>query len=648
MITVNSLSIHFTGDDLFNNVSFVISDNDRIGLTGKNGAGKSTLLKILAKELEPEKGSIVVSQGHEIGYLPQELIPDTNNNVWDETQKAFEKLLLLETEKEILHSSILEREDYESAEYLNIISQISEIDEALNISGLKNKDAEAEKVLLGLGFDKSDFYRNMTEFSSGWQMRVELAKILLKKPEVLLLDEPTNHLDIESIQWLENYIKNYSGAIVLVSHDRTFLDTVTKRTIEISLGKIYDYKCSYSEYVERRIERIEQQSSILNNQQRQTAHTQEFIERFRYKASKAKQVKSKIKLLEKMDVVEIDELDTSSIHFKFQPAPHSGIVVVEAKNLTKIYDTKKVLNNIDFSISRGEKIAFVGRNGEGKTTFSRIIVGDLEPSSGQIKLGHQVSIGYFAQNQAQLLDPEKTVFETIDDIAIGEVRTKIRGILGSFLFQGEDIDKKVKVLSGGEKTRLALAKLLLTPVNLLVLDEPTNHLDMDSKDVLKSALLKYDGTLIIVSHDRDFLQGLTEKVYEFKNNKIKQFIGDVFDFLEAKNLDHLNDLNAISKANSVKNQQSESENKQDWARKKELDSKIRKINNQIQKLEDDIHEKEEKIKALNIKLAHPEKYAEDINSGKIYAAYQQLEKSIQKLETEWENAHIEKESLENQ
>jgi ATP-binding cassette subfamily F protein 3 len=647
MITINGLSMHFTGEDLFNNVSFVIADNDRIGLTGKNGAGKSTLLKILSGKLEPEKGSIVISQGHEIGYLPQELIPDTSQTVWNETQKAFEKLFKLETEKEKLTNSILNREDYESDEYLKIIHKISEIDEILNISGLKNKDADSEKVLLGLGFEKSDFQRNMSEFSSGWQMRVELAKILLKKPEVLLLDEPTNHLDIESIQWLENYIKNYFGAVVLVSHDRTFLDTVTERTIEISLGKIYDYKCSYSTYVERRIERIEQQSSILSNQQRQIAHTQEFIERFRYKASKAKQVKSKQKLLEKMDVVEIDELDSSSIHFKFQPAPHSGIVVVEAKNLSKSYDHKNVLNNIDFTISRGEKVAFVGKNGEGKTTFSRIIVNDLDLSSGSIKLGHQVSIGYFAQNQAQLLDPEKTVFETIDDIAIGDIRTKIRGILGSFLFQGEDIDKKVKVLSGGEKTRLALAKLLLAPVNLLVLDEPTNHLDMDSKDVLKSALLKYDGTLIIVSHDRDFMQGLTEKVYEFKNHKIKEFIGDVFDFLEAKNLEHLNDLNLNNKNNTPKTIQTESENKLDWAKKKEFESKIRKLNTKIQKIEEDIHDKEERLKAINIKLAHPEKYVDEINSGSLYSSYEDIKKSIATLEKEWENLHLEKESLEN-
>lgn len=649
MITISNLSIHFTGENLFENVSFVISDNDRIGLTGKNGAGKSTLLKILSGQMKSENGNIIITSGHRVGYLPQELFPSSTRNVWDEAMLAFKEVMLIEHLKEEKQFELSQRTDFESENYLKLIHQISEIDEQLEMLGASNRDAEAEKVLLGLGFDKTDFFRLMNEFSSGWQMRVELAKILLARPEVMLLDEPTNHLDIESIQWLEGYIRNYPGAVVLVSHDRTFLDTVTSRTIEISLGKIYDYKCGYSEYVQRRIERIEQQSSMQSNQQRQIEQTNKFIERFRYKASKAKQVKSKIKMLEKIDLVEVDEMDSTSIHFKFQPAPHSGVVVVEAKNVSKSFGPKNILNNIDFSLIRGEKIAFVGKNGEGKTTFSRMIVGELPPSSGHVKLGHQVSLGYFAQNQAQLLDNEKTVFETIDDIAVGDIRTRIRAILGSFLFQGEDIDKKVKVLSGGEKTRLALAKLLLTPVNLLILDEPTNHLDMDSKDVLKAALLQYDGSLIIVSHDRDFLQGLTQKVYEFKNHKIKEFIGDIFDFLETRKLNDLKDLNAKNAAIAKNNpQQTVKHNKLEWAQKKEFESKIRKIASQITKTEEEIHKNELLIKELDEKLALPENHLDASVSGNLYKLYESTKKKIDELVYEWEILINEKENLESE
>lgn len=649
MITISNLSVHFTGENLFENVSFVISDNDRIGLTGKNGAGKSTLLKILSSEMQAESGSIIVTSGHKIGYLPQELNPNSLRNVWDETMLAFKEVILMEQDRVNKHIELSERTDVESDSYLKLIHQISEIDERLEMIGASNRDAEAEKVLFGLGFERSDFYRLMKEFSSGWQMRIELAKILLRRPEVMLLDEPTNHLDIESIQWLEGYIRNYNGAVVLVSHDRTFLDTVTQRTVEISLGKIYDYKCSYSEYVQRRIERIEQQSSMQTNQQRQIEQTNQFIERFRYKASKAKQVKSKIKMLEKIDMVEVDEMDNSSIHFKFQPAPHSGVVVVEAKNVCKSFGNQNILNNVDFSLIRGEKVAFVGKNGEGKTTFSRMIVGELSPTSGFAKLGHQVSLGYFAQNQAQLLDNEKTVFETIDDIAVGDIRTRIRAILGSFMFQGEDIDKKVKVLSGGEKTRLALAKLLLAPVNLLILDEPTNHLDMDSKDVLKAALLQYNGSLIIVSHDRDFLQGLTQKVYEFKNHKIKEYIGDVFDFLEARKLSDLKDLNAIN-ASMTKNplEQPIKNSKLEWAQKKEFESKIRKVATQIVKTEEEIHKYEVLIKELDEKLSLPENHIDVAVSSNLYKQYDSNKKKIDELVYEWELLLLQKEEMENE
>ncbi len=649
MITISNLSVHFTGENLFENVSFVISDNDRIGLTGKNGAGKSTLLKILSSEMQAESGSIIVTSGHKIGYLPQELNPNSLRNVWDETMLAFKEVILMEQDRVNKHIELSKRTDVESDSYLKLIHQISEIDERLEMIGASNRDAEAEKVLFGLGFERSDFYRLMKEFSSGWQMRIELAKILLRRPEVMLLDEPTNHLDIESIQWLEGYIRNYNGAVVLVSHDRTFLDTVTQRTVEISLGKIYDYKCSYSEYVQRRIERIEQQSSMQTNQQRQIEQTNQFIERFRYKASKAKQVKSKIKMLEKIDMVEVDEMDNSSIHFKFQPAPHSGVVVVEAKNVCKSFGNQNILNNVDFSLIRGEKVAFVGKNGEGKTTFSRMIVGELSPTSGFAKLGHQVSLGYFAQNQAQLLDNEKTVFETIDDIAVGDIRTRIRAILGSFMFQGEDIDKKVKVLSGGEKTRLALAKLLLAPVNLLILDEPTNHLDMDSKDVLKAALLQYNGSLIIVSHDRDFLQGLTQKVYEFKNHKIKEYIGDVFDFLEARKLSDLKDLNAIN-ASMTKNplEQPIKNSKLEWAQKKEFESKIRKVATQIVKTEEEIHKYEVLIKELDEKLSLPENHIDVAVSSNLYKQYDSNKKKIDELVYEWELLLLQKEEMENE
>lgn len=638
MITVSGLSIHFTGDDLFNEVSFVVSDSDRIGLTGKNGAGKSTLLKILAGSQEPEKGSIIITSGHRIGYLPQELLPTSNSSVWEETLTAFSEVHLLEATIKDLTTNLENRTDYESADYFNKSALLSENTERLHLIGVNSMNSDAEKVLLGLGFEPTDFNRGMKEFSSGWQMRVELAKILLKKPEVMLLDEPTNHLDIESIQWLEQFLTTYQGAVILVSHDRAFLDAVTTRTIEISLGSIFDYKCSYSEYVNQRLERIEHQQAAQTNQQREIIEMERFVERFRYKATKSKQVQSKIKILDKMDRIEVDGLDNSSIHFRFQPAPHSGQVVVEAKNIEKSFDKKLVLKDLEFTLLRGQKVAFVGKNGEGKTTFSRIIVGDLEATNGDIKLGHQVIVGYYAQNQAAMLDPNKTVFETIDEIAVGEIRTRIRAILGSFLFSGDDIDKKVKVLSGGEKARLALAKLLLTPYNLLILDEPTNHLDMQSKDVLKSALIQYDGAFIIVSHDRDFLQGLTEKVIEFKHHHIKEFIGDVYDFIENRKIEHLSDLDNDNNGAQNKNITaiSASESKQQWERKKELESQIRKIKNQISQTENQIHLHESELKKMDEMLALPDKYQQEIASGSLYQQYEQTKRKIEHRMAEWE------------
>ena len=595
MITVNSISIHFSGNYLFDNVSFVVGDRDRIGLVGKNGAGKSTLLKIIAGQQECEKGNIVVSKHQTIGYLPQEMVPSSTMSVIDEALTAFKEVNSINEELERLNEQIISSTDYLSKEYENLLQRHSELTERLNVMGASNMQSQTEKVLLGLGFSHSDFSRKMNEFSSGWQMRVELAKILLQAPNTILLDEPTNHLDIESIQWLENFLANYYGAVILVSHDKAFLDNVCKRTIEINCAKVYDYKVSYSKYVELLLERQQQEISQLNNQQKQIAEIEKFIERFRYKATKSKQVQSRIKMLDKMERVEVTQTDTSNIHFKFPPAPHSGKIVVEMNNLNKSYGEKLVLKDVNLLIEKGEKVAFVGKNGEGKSTLSKIIVGEITDQSGECKIGHQVKIGYFAQNQAALLDPNKTVFETIDDIAEGEIRTKIRTILGSFLFDEEAIEKKVKVLKGGEKTRLALAKLILAPVNLLILDEPTNHLDMVSKDILKMALMQYDGTLIVVSHDRDFLQGLTDTLYEFSHHHINIFKGDIFEFLESKKMSDLKDLESVSEKKNSVSPEPISQSKIDYQNQKENQKEIRKIKNQITKIEEEIEAIEQEI-----------------------------------------------------
>ncbi|MFZ4740566.1 MAG: ABC-F family ATP-binding cassette domain-containing protein [Bacteroidales bacterium] len=640
MISINKLSIHFTGTYLFDDVSFIINDKDRIGLVGKNGAGKSTLLKILSGEMEPESGEIVKTSGQTVGYLPQEMIPDSKRNVFNEALTAFEEALSLQKKVKELTIQIAERTDYESDDYLNLVHLFSEADERFRLIGGHTMQADTEKILLGLGFLKSDFDRPMIAFSSGWQMRVELAKILLKKPDTILLDEPTNHLDIESIQWLEGFLINYPGAVVLVSHDRAFLDNVTTRTIEITLGRINDYKASYSEYVEQRAERRENQMAAFNNQQKSIDDIENFIERFRYKSTKSRQVQSRIKMLEKMDKIEVEDIDNSSIRFKFPPAPHSGRVVVEAVDLVKNYGEKLVLKDINFAINKGESIAFVGKNGEGKTTLSKIIVGELD-YTGKMQLGHQVIIGYFAQNQAAMLDGEKTVFETIDDIAVGDIRPKVRSILGGFLFGTEDIDKKVKVLSGGEKSRLALAKLLLTPVNLLVLDEPTNHLDMQSKDILKNALLQFEGTLIVVSHDRDFLQGLTEKVFEFRKKQIKPYIGDIYDFLESRKLENLKQLEINNRNTDNTKNDVVSDNKISWEKKRELDKEIRKIKNKVEKCEHEISNIEAEIKRLDKVLANPEEHKAESNKADIYKTYQDLKDKLDKQMLFWEELHTE-------
>lgn len=648
MITINGLSVHFPGGYLFRDVSFVVGNRDRIGLVGKNGAGKSTLMKVMAGKQEYEAGSVVLSAGQTIGYLPQEMIPSSQVSVLEEALSAFDVLNQMEKTLEQLSVQIAESTDYESTEYERLLQNHSELSERIVMMGSNNRQAETEKILLGLGFLHSDFSKKMTEFSSGWQMRVELAKLLLQKPEVLLLDEPTNHLDIESIQWLEGFLHSYYGAVILVSHDRTFLDNITTRTIEITAGKIYDYKTNYSEYVKLHAERMEQQQSRLNNQQKQIAQTEKFIERFRYKATKSKQVQSRIKMLEKMDRVEIDDIDTSSIHFRFPPAPHSGKVVLETELLNKNYGEKIVLKEVNILIEKGEKVAFVGKNGEGKSTLSKIIVGEIESSGGVCRLGHAVSIGYFAQNQAALLDGEKTVFATIDEVAVGDVRTRIRNILGSFLFDENDIEKKVKVLSGGEKTRLALAKLLLEPVNLLVLDEPTNHLDMLSKDILKMALMQYDGTLIVVSHDRDFLQGLTDTIYEFSHHKVKQFKGDIFDFLQTKKIADLDDLNQKSQQNKIKSEVVVTQSKQDYLKNKERESGIRKIRNKINSCEQEIEILENKLKQMDDTLASSDFSTQTSDMNKFYTEYEEIKKQLSERMNEWEELQINLEEAEKQ
>lgn len=644
MISIQNLSMQFTGDDLFSDINFMIREKDRIGLVGKNGAGKTTLIRLIAGLDQPYKGDVVMSDDVTIGYLPQEKFFNSSDEgnklrtVLDEAMTAFEEYFQIERDLHKLNEQLSEREDYESAEYQRLCEKISHLNERLALMGGHSIEGEAEQILIGLGFEHDDMQRPMNEFSNGWQMRVELAKILLRKPKLLLLDEPTNHLDIESIQWLESFLKNYYGSILMVSHDRAFLDHITIRTIEISGAKIYDYKCSYTEFVERREERIDIQKAAFDNQQREIKDIEAFIERFRYKATKAKQVQSRVKQLQKMEQIQIDDRDKSAIHFKFPPAPHSGKVTLELSNVSKSYGEKQILENLNLLIPRGEKIAFVGRNGEGKSTLSKIIAGVLD-YEGEIKLGHEVQIGYYAQNQQDMLDPEKTVFETLDDVATGDMRVKVKSLLGAFLFGGEAIEKKVKVLSGGEKARLSLAKMLLFPTNLLILDEPTNHLDMLSKDILKSALIQYDGTLIIVSHDRDFLQGLTNKVYEFKKPYIKEYIGDIYDFLEEKKLKELDDLNKKQKTQSTENQISQS--RINFELKKQNDREIKRIEREIKKIEEQIESVENDISEMDNVMSDPDSFPNINVDNNWYQTYAEKKDLLQNLMDQWETKQLE-------
>jgi len=633
MISVEQLTVEFGGSPLFDEISFLVNPKDKIALVGKNGAGKTTLLRIFSGKQAPTKGRITIPKDLTIGYLPQHMIHNEGTTVMQEAEKAFERITDLQAKIERMNVELAERTDYESEDYHNLIEKLTHDNEHLQIIGNGNFYGEIEKTLLGLGFLRTDFDRQCSEFSGGWRMRIELAKILLQRPDVLLLDEPTNHLDIESIQWLENFLTTCGSAILLVSHDRAFIDAVTTRTIEISLGKIYDYNVNYSNYVQLRIERHEQQVRAYENQQKLIAETEEFIARYRYQATKAIQVQSRIKQLDKLERLEVDMEDNSKLSLKFSPAPRSGSIPVEIEHLSKAYGNQLILDNIGMIINRGEKVAFVGKNGEGKSTLVKCIMDEIE-YSGTLKLGHNVKIGYFAQNQASLLDENRTVFETIDYVAVGDIRTRIRDILGAFMFGGEASDKKVKVLSGGERSRLAMIRLLLEPVNLLILDEPTNHLDMRSKDVLKDAIKAFDGTVIVVSHDREFLDGLVTKVYEFGNKKVREHLGGIYEFLQYKKMDTLRELEISTslKAASEVVDKPVSDNKMSYEARKEHSRKIRKAEKAVEEIE-------KEVSALEVEIANMDKLLElpeNASDNEFIQQYQKKQREIEQKVYEWE------------
>lgn len=645
MISVEKLTIDFTGTPLFEEVSFLVNPKEKIALVGKNGAGKSTMLKVFAGLQQSSGGRVSMPKDFKIGYLPQHLLVNDDKTVMDEAKSAFGDVLDTQKRVERLTQELAERTDYESAEYAELIEHLSMENERLTVMGADNMMSEIERTLIGLGFLRTDFDRPTSEFSGGWRMRIELAKILLSRPDLLLLDEPTNHLDIESIRWLEQFLATSSSSLLLVSHDRAFLDAVTSRTIEISLGQIYDYKVPYTKYVELRKERREQQLRAYENQQKMIADTEDFIERFRYKATKAVQVQSRIKALERLERIEVDLEDNSALRLKFPPAPHSGVLPVDIEHLTKAYGDHVVLDNIDMQIHRGEKVAFVGKNGEGKSTLVKCIMQEIE-HSGMMKLGHGVKIGYFAQNQASLLDENLTVFDTIDYVAVGDIRTKIRDILGAFMFGGEASEKKVKVLSGGERSRLAMIKLLLEPVNLLILDEPTNHLDMRSKDVLKEAIQAFDGTVILVSHDRDFLDGLVTKVYEFGGGKVKTHLGGIEEYLRSTG-DRLQITdcrlqitdNRLQGGDSKESVVEKSEGRINYELRKEVSKKIRKIERDVEGLERDIEKSEARIGEIEAK------FAEGVTDEALLKEYEQVKHALDTKMYEWELLSEEVEKL---
>ncbi len=641
MISLDNLSVSYGGWTLFDGISFLINEKDRIGLVGKNGAGKTTLLRIITGEQQPTEGAVTINGECTIGYLPQQMRVADTTTLKAETEKAFDEVLRLEAEIASLTSEIAERTDYESEEYATLLHRLNDAQDHYHILGGDTREADIEKTLLGLGFKREDFGRATSEFSGGWRMRIELAKLLLRRPSIFLLDEPTNHLDIESIQWLEEYLRTYNGAVLLISHDRAFLDNVTTRTIELSLGHIYDYKVPYSKFVELRAERRQQQLAAYENQQKLIEKTEEFIEKFRYKPTKSNQVQSRIKQLERLDRIEVEEEDLATLNIKFPPAPRSGQIVAEIKEIGKSFGEKHIFSGAEFTIERGQKIALVGRNGEGKTTMARMIIGELEATEGSIKIGANVNIGYYAQNQDDLMDGEFTVFDTLDRVAVGDIRTRLRDILGAFLFRGEDIDKKVKVLSGGERSRLAMARLMLEPYNLLVLDEPTNHMDMRSKDILKRAIQKYDGTVIVVSHDRDFLDGMVDRIYEFRDGGVKEYLGGIYYFLEKRKLESLQELERKDKPATTASTATPSSGKLSYEQRKEQEKQMRKIRKTIESIEAELASIEQQIASYDEKFASATEYNEAD-----YATYNELKARYDKQMHEWEKACYELELIE--
>ncbi len=647
MISLDNLTVSYGGWTLFDNISLLINPKDRIGLVGKNGAGKTTLLRIITGEQQPTSGAVTLNGDCTIGSLPQTMRVADTTTLAEETAKAFEEVLRLEAEIEALTREIAERTDYESPEYEQLLHRLNDAQDHYHILGGETRDADIEKTLLGLGFKRSDFGRATSEFSGGWRMRIELAKLLLRRPSIFLLDEPTNHLDIESIQWLEEYLRNYNGAVLLISHDRAFLDNVTNRTVELSLGKITDYKVSYSKYVVLRTERRAQQMAAYENQQRMIEKTEEFIEKFRYKPTKSNQVQSRIKQLERLDRLEIEEEDLATLNIKFPPAPRSGQIVAEISEAGMSFGEKHVFSGANFVIEKGDRIALVGRNGEGKTTLARMLIGQLTPTEGSVRLGANVNIGYYAQNQDDLMDGDFTVYDTLDRVAVGDIRTRLRDILGAFLFRGEDIDKKVKVLSGGERARLAMARMMLEPRNLLVLDEPTNHMDMRSKDILKNAIMKYDGTVVVVSHDREFLDGMVEKVYEFRDGRVKEYLGGIYYFLEKRKLESLQEIERRDAPAKMPAKGDEPKpavsGKLSYEQRKEQEKQLRKAKKVVETIEAELADIEKRIAEYDARFAAATEYNEAD-----YKAYNELKTRYDHQMHEWEKASYELEIIENE
>ena len=643
MISIDNLTVSFGGWTLFDGISFLVNPKERIGLVGKNGAGKTTILKLIAGLQQPTSGAVTKTADCTIGYLPQQMQVADTTTLLAETAKAFEEVLEIEAEIERLTAEIAVRTDYESEEYEKLLHRLNDANDRYHILGGDTRDADIEKTLLGLGFRREEFEKPTREFSGGWRMRIELAKLLLRRPSIFLLDEPTNHLDIESIQWLEEYLKNYNGAVLLISHDRAFLDNVTTRTIELSLGKIYDYKVPYSHFVTLRAERRAQQLAAYQNQQRLIEKSEEFIEKFRYKPTKSNQVQSRIKQLDKLERIEVEEEDLATLNIKFPPAPRSGQIVADIKGVGKAFGNHRVFSGAEFTIHKGDKIALVGRNGEGKTTFARMLIGELAQSEGEIKIGANVSIGYYAQNQDDLMNGEFTVYDTLDRVAVGDIRTRLRDILGAFLFRGEDIEKKVKVLSGGERSRLAMARMMLEPHNLLILDEPTNHMDMCSKDILKTALQKFDGTVVVVSHDREFLDGIVDKVYEFRDGGVREYLGGIYYFLEKRKVENLREIERKVPVTAAAKSESASTGKLSYEQKKEQEKLLRKLRKNVEMIEAELAEVEKKIAEYDARFATATEYNADD-----YKAYDELKGHYDHLMHEWEKASYEVEITEQQ